>query len=269
VIVSDVPGTTRDAVDVLVQKGEDRFLLIDTAGMRRRGRVEQPVERYSVLRALRAVDRAQVVLLVIDATEGVTEQDQRIAGYAHEAGKACIVVVNKWDLVQKDDRTMDLYREKVKERLAFMDYAMVAFLSAKTRARVHRLLPMIRKAAENHARRIGTAELNHLIREAYNLNPPPSDKGRRLKIYFVTQPQASPPSFVFFVNDPELVHFSYKRYLENQLRQAYDFEGTPIRLYFRSKGKVDESERPVPVRRVLPTGKVRVIRRAPQKRGTE
>jgi GTP-binding protein len=269
VIVSNVAGTTRDAIDVLVEKGEDRFLLIDTAGMRRRAKVEEPVERYSVLRALRAVDRAHVVLMVIDGTAGVTEQDTKIAGYANEQGKACIVVVNKWDLVEKDDKTMEIYRQQVKARLAFMDYAMVAFLSAKTGARVPKLLPMIKQAAAAHSRRISTAELNNLIREAYALNPPPSDKGRRLKIYFSTQPYTNPPGFVFFVNDPALVHFSYQRYLENKLRETYDFEGTPIRLHFRQRTKVDLTERVARVRRVLMGGKVKVIRRAAQKKSTE
>ncbi len=265
VIVSDVAGTTRDAIDVLVQRGEDRFLLIDTAGMRRRAKVEEAVERYSVMRALRAVDRAHVVLMVIDATDGVTEQDQRIVGYAHEAGKAIIVVINKWDLVQKDDRTMDRYREAVRHRLAFMDYALMAFLSAKTGARVQKLLPLIKQAAAAHARRIATGELNDLVREAYALNPPPSDKGRRLKIFFVTQPHTRPPGFVFFVNDRELVHFSYARYLENKLRETYDFEGTPVRLIFRNREKVKLPERPQKVRRVLASGKKKAIRRAPQK----
>ncbi len=269
VIVSDVPGTTRDAIDVLVERGEDRFLLIDTAGMRRRAKVDQPVERYSVMRALRAVERAQVVLMVIDAQDGVTEQDQRIAGYAHESGKACIVVVNKWDLIEKDDRTMAKMTEEVRERLAFMDYVMVHFVSAKTRARVHRLLPLIKEAAENHTRRIPTRELNDLIREAVALNPPPSDKGRRLKVLFATQPHVSPPGFVFFVNDSELVHFSYRRYLENQLRETYRFEGTPINLYFRTRAKVKLSERPARVRRVLPGGRTQEIRRAARKRSTE
>lgn len=269
VIVSDVPGTTRDAIDVLVERGEDRFLLIDTAGMRRRAKVDQPVERYSVMRALRAVERAQVVLMVIDAQDGVTEQDQRIAGYAHESGKACIVVVNKWDLIEKADRTMAKMTEEVRERLAFMDYVMVHFVSAKTRARVHRLLPLIKEAAENHARRIPTRELNDLIREAVALNPPPSDKGRRLKVLFATQPHVSPPGFVFFVNDSELVHFSYRRYLENQLRETYRFEGTPINLYFRTRAKVKLSERPARVRRVLPGGRTQEIRRAARKRSTE
>lgn len=262
VIVSDVAGTTRDAIDVLVERDEDRFLFIDTAGMRKRAKVEEAVERYSVMRALRAVDRAQVVLLVIDAEDGVTEQDQKIVGYANENGKACIVVVNKWDLIEKDDRTMDKFKIQVRTRLAFMDYAMIAFLSAKTGSRLPKLFPMIKQAAAAHARRISTGELNDLVRDAYAVNPPPSDKGRRLKIFFATQPHVSPPGFVFFVNDRFLVHFSYARYLENKLRETYDFEGTPIRLYFRTKQKVDLANRPQRIRRVLASGKTKVIRRA-------
>ncbi|MGE5676400.1 MAG: ribosome biogenesis GTPase Der [Mycobacterium leprae] len=269
VIVSNVAGTTRDAIDVLVEKGEDRFLLVDTAGMRKRGKVEESVERYSVMRALRAVERANVVLMLIDATDGVTDQDQKIVGYANENGKACIVVVNKWDLVEKNEKTMDEFKHHVAIRLAFMDYAMTAFLSAKTGSRVVKLLPMIKTVAENHARRITTGELNDLVREAYALNPPPSDKGRRLKIYFSTQAHTAPPGFVFFVNDRELVHFSYKRYLENQLRQTYNFEGTPIRLYFRNRTKVELSARPLRVRMVLTSGRRRVVRRAAVKKSTE
>ncbi len=269
VIVSDVAGTTRDAIDVLVERGEDRFLLIDTAGMRRRGKIDESVERYSVMRALRAVERAHVVLMVIDAEDGVTDQDQKIAGYGNENGKACIVVVNKWDLVEKDDRTMDIYRQQVRKRLAFMDYAQVAFLSAKTHSRVPKLLPTIKQVAEAHARRITTGELNNLIRDAYAQNPPPSDKGRRLKIFFATQPHISPPGFVLFVNDRELLHFSYHRYLENRLRETYDFEGTPIRIYFRNKPKVELSARPGAVKRVLKTGVKQVIRRDLRKRTTE
>jgi len=269
VIVSNVAGTTRDAIDVLVEKGEDRFLLVDTAGMRRRGKVEEGVERYSVMRALRAVDRANVVLMVVDAEDGVTDQDQKIVGYANENGKACIVVVNKWDLVEKDDRTMDKFKEKVKIRLAFMDYALIAFTSAKTRARVPKLLPMIKQAAENHSRRISTGEVNNLVREAYSLNPPPADKGRRLKVFFATQAATAPPTFIFFVNDKELLHFSYRRYLENRLRETYNFEGTPVRLFFRQKAKVDLTERKVRVRRVMTTGKTREIRKAARKRTTE
>ncbi len=269
VIVSNVAGTTRDAIDVLVEKGEDRFLFIDTAGMRKRAKVEEAVEKYSVMRALRAVERAQVVLMVIDAEDNVTEQDQRIAGYANEQGKACIVVVNKWDLVEKDDRTMDKFAGTVRERLAFMSYALIQFLSAKTRSRVVKLFPLIKQAAANHARRISTRELNNLVREAYSLNPPPSDKGRRLKIYFATQPHVSPPGFVFFCNDTELVHFSYKRYLENRLRDTYEFEGTPVNLYFRQRAKIELPDRPAAVRRVLMGGKTKVIRRAAVKKSTE
>jgi GTPase len=271
VIVSDVAGTTRDAIDVLVETGDQRFLLIDTAGMRRRGKVEESVERYSVMRALRAVERAHVVLMVIDAVDGVTDQDQKIAGYGNEQGKACIVVVNKWDLVEKDDRTMDNYKLTVRERLAFMDYAVIAFLSAKTRSRVPKLLPLITDAAQNHARKITTGQLNDLVRHAYALNPPPSDKGRRLKIFYATQAMIAPPTFILFINDKELLHFSYERYLENQLRQAYDFEGTPIRLWFRLRPKVAiaGAQRPARVRRVLTTGKTRVIRKAPRKLTTE
>lgn len=269
VIVSDVAGTTRDAIDVLVEAEGDRFLLIDTAGMRRRGKVEKGVERYSVMRALRAVERAQVVLMVIDGVDGVTDQDQKVVGYANENGKACIVVVNKWDLVEKDDKTMEKFKEQIKIRLGFMDYAMTAFLSAKTRARVSRLLPMIRTAADNHARRISTGELNNLIRDAYALNPPPTDKGRRLKIFFATQPHTRPPGFVLFVNDRELVHFSYKRYLENRLRETYTFEGTPVRIYFRNKAKSALPERPVAIRRLVAGGIKKTIRRAPRKLTTE
>lgn len=262
VIVSDVAGTTRDAIDVLVEKDEDRFLFIDTAGMRKRAKVEESVERYSVMRALRAVDRSQVVLMLIDAEAGVTEQDQKIVGYANEVGKACIVVVNKWDLIEKDDRTMDKFKIQVRTRLAFMDYAMIAFLSAKTGSRIPKIFPLIKQVAAAHARRISTGELNDLVRDAYVINPPPSDKGRRLKIYFATQPHVSPPGFVFFVNNRELVHFSYSRYLENKLRETYDFEGTPIRLYFRTKPKIALVDRPQRVRRILAGGKTKVIRRA-------
>lgn len=269
VIVSNVAGTTRDAIDVLVERGDDRFLLIDTAGMRRRSKVEESVERYSVMRALRAVDRAQVVLMVIDAIDGVTDQDQKIVGYANENGKACIVVVNKWDLVEKDDRTMDEYTKTVKGRLAFMDYALVTFLSAKTHARVTKMLPLIKTAAINYGRRITTGELNNLVRDAYNLNPPPSDKGRRLKIFFATQPHVSPPGFVFFVNDRDLLHFSYKRYLENRLRDTYDFEGTPIRLYFRNKPKAELPQQGTRVRRILKGGTTKIVRRAPRKLSTQ
>lgn len=234
-VVSDVAGTTRDAIDVLVRSEDDKYLFIDTAGMRRRGKIDKPVEKYSVIRALRAVDRSDVVLMLIDSTDGVTEQDQKIAGYANEAGKACVIVVNKWDLIEKDDKTMQRFTEEVRRELIFLDYAPVAFVSAKTRSRVNRLIPLIKQVAASRARRIPTGALNDLISETVALTPPPADKGKRLKILYVTQPSAKPPLFVFFVNEPELVHFSYRRHLENKIREAYGFEGTPIRLVMRRR----------------------------------
>lgn len=269
VIVSDVAGTTRDAIDVLIERDGQKYLLVDTAGMRKRAKVEEAVERYSVMRALRAVERAQVVLLVVDAEDGVTEQDQRIAGYALEQGKAMVVVVNKWDLIEKDDRTMDQFTLTVRERTAFMDWAEIIFLSAKTKSRVQKLLPTIRQVAENFQRRITTGELNSLIRDAYAINQPPSDKGRRLKIFYATQATDSPPTFIIFINDKELLHFSWERYLENRFRETYQLEGTPIRFWWRVRPKVDIREREVRVRRVLVTGKTAVIRKAAKKKSTE
>ncbi|BDG60410.1 ribosome biogenesis GTPase Der [Caldinitratiruptor microaerophilus] len=235
VIVSEVAGTTRDPIDVLVERDGDRFLFIDTAGMRRRSKVEAPVERYSVLRSLRAIDRSDVVLLLVDAREGVTDQDQKIADYTREQGKGAIVVVNKWDLVEKTDRTMQEYTDSVRYQLRFMDYVEVAFLSALTRARLPKLLPQIRMVWENHGRRVPTGPLNECIREAVLLTPPPSEKGRQLKIYYATQPRTRPPGIVLFLNDRELMHFSYARYLENRVRAAFDFRGTPIRWYYRER----------------------------------
>ncbi|MCL4426261.1 MAG: ribosome biogenesis GTPase Der [Firmicutes bacterium] len=235
VIVSDQPGTTRDPVDVLVEMEGQRVLLVDTAGMRKRGRIDQPVERYSVLRALRAVDRADVVLLVVDGVEGVTEQDTKIAGYAHEAGKGAIVVINKWDLVEKGEETLSTYSRWVREALSFLDYAPLIFLSAKTRQRVGRLPSLILRVAQNHRQEVATATLNNLIREAISLSPPPAEKGQSLKVYYGTQVGTRPPTFLLFVNDPELAHFSYRRYLENRLREAFGFEGTPLRLVLRAK----------------------------------
>jgi GTP-binding protein len=269
VIVSDVAGTTRDAIDVLIERDGQKYLLVDTAGMRKRAKIEESVERYSVMRALRAVERAQVVLLVVDATEGVTEQDQRIAGYALEQGKAMIVVVNKWDLIEKDDRTMDQFKLTVRERTAFMDWAEIVFLSAKTGSRVAKLLPVIKQVAENFQRRIPTGELNNLIRDAYAVNQPPSDKGRRLKLFYATQATDSPPTFIIFINDQELLHFSWERYLENRFRETYNFEGTPIRFWWRVRPKINLREREVGVKRVLGTGKMRIIRKAAKKKSTE
>lgn len=235
VIVSDIPGTTRDAVDTMFQLGERHYVIIDTAGLRRKSRIELPTEKYSVIRTLRAVDRCDVVLVLLDAAAGVTEQDKRIAGYAHEAGKAAVLVVNKWDLVEKDDRTMNRHTEKIRQELGFMKYAPLIFTSAVTGRRVSKVLELVDFVAEQHATRIATADLNNLFREAVMQTPPPTDKTRRLKILYVTQGGVKPPKFIVFVNDPELMHFSYLRYLENQVRSAYGFEGTPIRFVLRKR----------------------------------
>jgi len=235
VIVSEVAGTTRDAVDTLFERDGQRYVLIDTAGMRKRGRVYESVEKYSVMRAMKAIERADVALVVLDGTTGFTEQDKHIAGYAHETGKASVFVVNKWDAVEKDDKTMHRLTLKIREEFQFMRYAPVEFLSAKTGARVGKLLPVVREVAEKHAMRVPTHLLNEVIVDAVAVTPPPSDRGRRLRIGYVTQVGVKPPTFVLFVNDPELLHFSYERYLENRLRAAFSFEGTPIRLLARRK----------------------------------
>ena len=237
VIVSSVPGTTRDAIDTTFERDGKSYMLIDTAGIRRRSRVDRGTEKYSVIRSLRAIDRCDVVLVIIDAVEGVTEQDKRIAGYAHEAGRGSVVVVNKWDLVEKDDKTMKRHTEKIRQELAFMPYAPLLFTSALTGQRVLKVLELVDFVAEKHATRITTAQLNVLLREATQQNPPPTDKGRRLKILYATQSGVKPPRFVLFVNDPELMHFSYQRYIENQLRAAYGFEGTPLRFSLRRRTK--------------------------------
>lgn len=235
VIVSNIPGTTRDAIDTLFEQDDRSYLLIDTAGMRRRGKVDEPTEYYSVQRALRTVDRCDVVLMVIDASEGVTDQDKKIAGYAHDAGRAIILVINKWDLVAKDDKTMLRFTETLREELGFMQYAPAIYVSALTGKRVPKILELVNYVAEQHAMRIATGALNSFISEVVQLNPPPTDKGRRLKILFVTQGEVKPPTFIFFVNDQELMHFSYLRYLENQLRKSYGFEGTPLRMIVRRR----------------------------------
>ena len=238
VIVSDVAGTTRDAIDIHFTAEGSEFILIDTAGMRRKAKVDLPVERYSVIRSLRAIDRADVVLMLLDAVDGVTEQDQKIAGYAHEAGRAVVVVVNKWDLVEKDSKTTLRYTENIRNELAFMQYAPVVYVSALTKQRVHRVTELIKYVAEQHSMRVGTSVLNQVIADAVAINPPPSDGGKRLKIFYATQPQVRPPTFVFFVNEAETMHFSYLRFLENKLREAFGFEGTPLKLVVR--GRRDE-----------------------------
>ncbi len=235
VIVSNIPGTTRDAIDTHFSKDETQFVLIDTAGMRRKSKIDIPVERYSIIRSLRAVDRSDVVLIVIDAQDGITEQDKKIAGYAHEAGKASIIVINKWDLIEKDSKTTLRWTETIRSELAFMQYSPVLFISALTKQRIHRVTELVKFVADQHAMRVQTSVLNQVIEDAVAINPPPNDKGRRLKIYYTTQPDVKPPTFVFFVNDAEIMHFSYLRFLENKLREAFGFEGTPLKLVVRSR----------------------------------
>lgn len=237
VIVSNIPGTTRDAIDTYFEQDKRKYLLIDTAGMRKKGKIDEPTERYSVIRSLRAVDRSDVVLMVLDASEGVTEQDKKIAGYAHEAGRGIVIVVNKWDLVEKDDKTMLRFTEDIREELGFMQYSPAIFVSALTKKRIPKILELVNYVAEQHAMRISTSTLNELIQEAVRLNPPPTDKGKKLKILYATQASVKPPTFIVFVNDPEIMHFSYLRYLENQLRSSFGFEGTPIRIIVRRRNE--------------------------------
>ncbi|MBN8250236.1 ribosome biogenesis GTPase Der [Priestia flexa] len=235
VIVSNIAGTTRDAIDTKFTKEEQEYVVIDTAGMRKRGKVYESTEKYSVLRALRAIERSDVVLVVLNAEEGIIEQDKKIAGYAQEAGKAVVIVINKWDTVEKDDKTMKKFEENVREHFQFLTYAPIVFLSAKTKKRTHTLLPVINMVNENHAMRVETSILNDVIMDAVAMNPTPTHNGKRLKIYYATQVAIKPPTFVVFVNDPELLHFSYERFLENKLRAAFGFEGTPIRIIARSR----------------------------------
>ncbi|KHF40353.1 ribosome biogenesis GTPase Der [Halalkalibacter okhensis] len=235
VIVSNIPGTTRDAIDTPFTQDDQDYVLIDTAGMRKRGKVYEATEKYSVLRSLKAIERSNVVLVVINAEEGLIEQDKKIAGYAHEAGRAVVIVVNKWDAVAKDDKTMKNFETKLREELLFLTYAPILFVSAKTKQRLHTVLPMVKKVSENHHLRVPTNVLNDMIMDAVAMNPTPTDKGKRLKINYVTQVAVEPPTFVFFVNEPELMHFSYERFLENRLRATFDFEGTPIKIFARKK----------------------------------
>lgn len=236
-IVSDVAGTTRDAIDTPVIREGQKFLFIDTAGMRRKARIDEPIEKYSIIRSLRAVDRSDVVLMVIDAIDGVTEQDKKIAGYAHEAGKGIVLVVNKWDLYDKDNTSTLRYTENLRRELVFMQYAPVVFVSAMTKQRIHRLPEVIHYVAEQNAMRISTSVLNQVVEDAIAINPPPTEKGQRLKIFYATQVKIKPPTFVIFVNEPEIMHFSYQRYLENKLREAFGFEGTPLQMIIRGKNE--------------------------------
>ncbi|WP_100331430.1 ribosome biogenesis GTPase Der [Bacillus xiapuensis] len=235
VIVSDVAGTTRDATDSSYTYEGQEYVIIDTAGMRKKGKVYETTEKYSVLRALKAIERSDVVLVVINAEEGIREQDKHIAGYAHEAGRAVIIVVNKWDAVEKDEKTMKDFEQKIRSHFLFLDYAPIVFVSAKTKKRVHQVLPLINMASESHSLRIQSSVLNDVIMDAVAMNPAPSDKGRRLRIYYATQVAVKPPAFVFFVNEPELMHFSYERFLQNRIREAFGFEGTPIRILSRAR----------------------------------
>ena len=236
VIVSDMAGTTRDAVDSYFENQDGKFLLIDTAGMRKRSKVNDQIEKFSVLRAAMAIERSDVCLIMIDAQEGVTEQDTKVAGMAHESGKACIIVVNKWDAVEKDDKTMDKMRNDIRRDLAYMTYAPIVFISALTGQRVPRLFQLIKYVDDQAATRITTGMPNSLLADATARVQPPTDKGRRLKIYYMTQAGTRPPHFVCFCNDAKLFHFSYQRYLENQIRATFGLEGTPIRLTIRQRG---------------------------------
>lgn len=239
VIVSDIAGTTRDAIDTRIKIGDKEYILIDTAGIRRKRSVEEDLEQYSVMRSLGAVRRADVCLIVIDSSEELSEQDVKIAGYVHEQGKPSVVVMNKWDVVEKDTYTIEKYNRKLKEELKFMDYFIPTYVSAKTGKRVDNLIRLAERAYDNASRRVSTGLLNDVLREAILTNEPPSKNGKRLKIYYVTEVSANPPTFVIFVNDDTLMHFSYRRYLENALRRSFDFEGTPIRLIIRNKNEKD------------------------------
>ncbi|MDF2533691.1 MAG: engA [Clostridia bacterium] len=235
VIVSDIAGTTRDAIDTPFQFGEDKYVFIDTAGMRKRKKIFENIEHYSVVRALTAIERSDVCLILIDAEEGVTEQDTKIAGYVNEQGRAAIIVVNKWDLVEKDEKTMNRFIEDIRRDLPFMAYAPTIFISALTGQRVTKLFDLIKYVSNQHAMRISTGMVNDIINEAVLMNQPAISGGRRLKILYTTQVSVKPPTFALFVNDPEILHFSYQRYLENQLRKSFGFEGTPIKFLIRKR----------------------------------
>lgn len=236
VIVSNVAGTTRDSVDADIENEYGKFTFIDTAGIRKKSKIDEKIEKFSVMRSLMAVERADVCVIMIDAQEGVTEQDTKVAGEAHNAGKACIIVVNKWDTVEKDGSTMKEYTLRVREGLAYMPYAPVLFISAKTGQRVDKLYSLIAEVYEQNHKRIPTGQLNSILAEATSRVQPPTDKGRRLKIYYVTQAGVTPPTFIFFCNDAKLFHFSYQRYLENQIREVFSLTGTPVRIVVRQRG---------------------------------
>ena len=235
VIVSDIAGTTRDAIDTEILHNGKEYIFIDTAGLRRKNKIKEEIERYSIIRAVTAVERADVVILVIDATEGVTEQDAKIAGIAHERGKGIIIAVNKWDAIEKDDKTIYKHTNKIREILSFMSYAEIMFISAKTGQRLSKMYEMIDMVLENNAMRVATGVLNEIMTEAVAMQQPPSDKGKRLRLYYITQVAVKPPTFVIFVNDKELMHFSYTRYLENRIRDTFGFKGTALKFIIRER----------------------------------
>ena len=235
VIVSDIAGTTRDAIDTKVEWNGNEYVFIDTAGLRRKNKIKEELERYSIIRTVTAVERADVVVMMIDATEGVTEQDAKIAGIAHERGKGVIIAVNKWDAIEKNDKTIYKFTNKVREILSYMPYAEILFISAKTGQRVPKLFETIDMVLENQTLRIQTGVLNEIMTEAVAMQQPPSDKGKRLKLFYMTQVSVKPPTFVIFVNDKELMHFSYTRYLENKIREAFGFKGTSLKFLIRER----------------------------------
>ena len=240
VIVSDIAGTTRDAIDTAIVHNGREYVFIDTAGLRRKSRIKEELERYSIIRTVTAVERADVVLMVIDATEGVTEQDAKIAGIAHERGKGVIIVVNKWDAIEKNDRTMREYEKDIRNVLSYMPYAEIMYVSALTGQRLNKLYDMIDMVIENQTLRIATGVLNEIMTEAVAMQQPPSDKGKRLKLYYITQVSVKPPTFVIFVNDKELMHFSYTRYLENKIREAFGFRGTSLKFFIRERKEKEQ-----------------------------
>ena len=240
VIVSNIAGTTRDAIDTAIKHNDKEYVFIDTAGLRRKNKIKEELERYSIIRTVTAVERADVVLMVIDATEGVTEQDAKIAGIAHERGKGVIIVVNKWDAIEKNDKTMREYENKIRQVLSYMPYAEIMYVSAMTGQRLNKLYDMIDIVIENQTLRVATGVLNEIMTEAVAMQQPPSDKGKRLKLYYITQVAVKPPSFVIFVNDKQLMHFSYTRYLENKIREAFGFRGTSLKFFIRERKEKDQ-----------------------------
>ncbi|MBQ2798817.1 MAG: ribosome biogenesis GTPase Der, partial [Ruminiclostridium sp.] len=237
VIVSDIAGTTRDAIDTVIERDGEKYVFIDTAGIRRKSKITESVEKYSVLRAYMAIDRADVCVIMIDANEGYTEQDSKVAGYAHEQGKACVIAVNKWDSIEKTDKTMNEFRKKLEVDFSFMSYAPFVFISALTGQRIDKLFELIRYTAEQNSRRITTGMLNDLLSYATARVQPPSDKGKRLKLYYMTQASTKPPTFVVFCNSKDLFHYSYQRYIENQVRESFSLDSTPIRIVVRERGE--------------------------------